>query len=153
MKNVKRVAHQSKQPSEKKLMGMLPYELKKGEGYMSARMQAHFRQVLLDWKNNLTQEMIATVNAIKETPTQFADLSDRATQEEQFNLQLRERDRDRRLIKKIDETVRRIDDDTYGYCEACGEEIGLRRLEARPTAVLCVDCKTLDEIREKQEGI
>lgn len=129
-----------------------PYKLHKGEKYMSEEMKDHFRKLLLAWKKSLTAEMDETVNYIKEAPGNLPDLGDRASREEQFRLELRERDRDRRLIRKIDESLALIDSNNYGYCEMCGEEIGLRRLEARPTATLCIDCKTLNEIKEKQGG-
>lgn len=113
-------------------------------------MREHFKKILLAWKSNLRLVVGRTVRYMKETASNFSDLSDRATQEETFSLELRERDRERQLIKKIDEALRILADGSYGYCEICGEEIGLRRLEARPTANLCIDCKTLDEIKEKQ---
>jgi DnaK suppressor protein len=89
---------------------------------------------------------------MKDDASNFPDPNDRATQESEFSLELRTRDRERKLIRKIEKTLEQIDADEYGYCEACGVEIGIRRLEARPTATLCIDCKTLDEIREKQMG-
>ena len=128
------------------------YKPKKGEAYMSPEMQAHFKKMLLTWKASLRQAVDRTVKYMKETATNFSDLSDRATQEETFGLELRERDRERKLIDKIDESLRVLDGGSYGYCEICGEEIGMRRLEIRPTATLCIDCKTLDEIKEKQIG-
>ena len=90
---------------------------------------------------------------MQEDVTNFADPADRATQEEEFSLELRNRDRERKLLKKIEQTLHKISDGDYGYCETCGVEIGLKRLEARPTADLCIDCKTLAEIREKQLGL
>lgn len=113
----------------------------------------HFRSILLAWKRNLMEEVDRTVGHMKDEATNFPDPNDRATQEEEFSLELRTRDRERKLIKKIDESLERIDDDEYGYCEACGVEIGVRRLEARPTATMCIDCKTLEEIKEKQTRI
>ena len=91
-----------------------------------------------------------TVTHMRDEAANFPDPVDRASQEEEFSLELRNRDRERRLIKKIERTLQRIEDDDFGYCDSCGEEIGIRRLEARPTAELCIDCKTLAEIREKQ---
>ena len=131
-------------------MGFEPYKIKKGEEYMSAGMREHFRQLLLQWKQSLMEEVDRTVGHMKEDASNFADPADRATQEEEFSLELRTRDRERKLIKKINEALSRLDLNTFGDCESCGIEIGLRRLEARPTAELCIDCKTLQEIKEKQ---
>ena len=127
-----------------------PYAAKKGEEYMNARQRAHFRKILETLKAELSQEIDRTVHTMQDEATVFADPNDRASQESDMALELRNRDRERKLIKKIDETIGRIDADEYGYCESCGVEIGLKRLEARPTATLCIDCKTLDELREKQ---
>jgi RNA polymerase-binding transcription factor len=132
--------------------GLPPYLPKKGEEYMNARQRAHFRQVLEALKVELSQDIGRTVQEMKHDATVFADPSDRASQESDIALELRNRDRERKLIKKIDETLLRIDHEDYGYCENCGIEIGLKRLEARPTATLCIDCKTLDEMKEKQSG-
>lgn len=130
--------------------GFTPYKLKKGEPYMSEAQHQHFRQILLTWKRELMEEVDRTVDHMKTDAANFADPADRATQEEEFSLELRTRDRERKLIKKIDEALSLIEMEEYGYCEACGVEIGIRRLEARPTATLCIDCKTLQEIKEKQ---
>jgi len=127
-----------------------PYELKKGEDYMNDAQLRHFTGILRAWKQGLMEEVDRTVGHMKDEATNFPDPNDRATQEEEFNLELRTRDRERKLIKKIDEALEKIDDDDYGYCEACGIEIGVRRLEARPTASMCIDCKTLEELKEKQ---
>ncbi|MFZ5653701.1 MAG: RNA polymerase-binding protein DksA [Pseudomonadota bacterium] len=127
-----------------------PYKEKRGEPYMSEQQREHFRRLLLEWKQELMAEVDRTVSHMKDDAANFPDPADRATQEEEFSLELRTRDRERKLIKKIDKTLEMIDSDEYGYCEQCGIEIGIRRLEARPTATLCVDCKTLDEIRERQ---
>ena len=127
-----------------------PYAQKKGEDYMNARMRSHFRKMLEQLKSELSQEIDRTVHTMQDEATVFADPNDRATQESDMALELRNRDRERKLIKKIDETIARIEANEYGYCESCGVEIGLKRLEARPTATLCIDCKTLDELREKQ---
>ncbi len=130
--------------------GFKPYEPKKGEEYMSEAQHEHFRQILRAWKRDLMEEVDRTVDHMKTDASNFADPADRATQEEEFSLELRTRDRERKLIKKIDESLNRIETQEYGYCGACGVEIGIRRLEARPTATLCIDCKTLQEIKEKQ---
>ncbi|MEZ5582170.1 MAG: RNA polymerase-binding protein DksA [Candidatus Competibacteraceae bacterium] len=129
-----------------------PYVLDDAEEYMSTAQLNHFRSLLLDWKNSLLDEVNRTVNHMQDDSGSFPDPNDRASQEEEFSLELRTRDRERKLIKKINETLAKIDADDYGYCESCGVEIGIRRLEARPTATLCIDCKTLQEIREKQVG-
>jgi DnaK suppressor protein len=128
-----------------------PYQTKRGEVYMNEPQREHFRAILLNWKAELMQEVDRTVSHMKDEAANFPDPADRATQEEEFSLELRTRDRERKLIKKIDSTIERIDQDDYGYCDACGVEIGIQRLEARPTASLCIDCKTLAEIKEKQE--
>jgi len=127
-----------------------PYAVKKGEEYMNAAQRKHFRKILETLKAELSQEIDRTVHTMQDEATVFADPNDRASQESDMALELRNRDRERKLIKKIDETIARIDADEYGYCESCGVEIGLKRLEARPTATLCIDCKTLDELRERQ---
>ena len=126
-----------------------PYEPKKGEEYMNDKQLEHFRKILENWKYELMEEVDNTIKELKDAGVP-ADPNDRASQEENFNLELRTRDRERKLIKKIEDTLQLIDDKDYGFCETCGVEIGLRRLEARPTAFLCIDCKTLDEIREKR---
>ena len=128
-----------------------PYKPKRGEQYMNEKQHEHFRNILMNWKNELMQEVDRTVSHMKDEAANFPDPADRATQEEEFSLELRTRDRERKLIKKIDSTMELIEQDDYGYCEACGIEIGIQRLEARPTATLCIDCKTLAEIKEKQE--
>lgn len=117
---------------------------------MNAKQRAHFRKILDALKNELSQDIDRTVHTMQDEATVFADPNDRASQESDIALELRNRDRERKLIKKIDETIARIDADDYGFCDNCGVEIGLKRLEARPTATLCIDCKTLDELREKQ---
>ena len=129
-----------------------PYSPKKGEGYMNPTQRAHFKKMLSALKVELSKDIDRTVHEMQDDATVFADPSDRASQESDISLELRNRDRERKLIKKIDETLLRIDKNDYGYCENCGIEIGLKRLEARPTATLCIDCKTLDEQREKQSG-
>ena len=138
---------------QESLLGSIePYQSSKDEEYMSEAMRGHFVRILEQWKRNLMEEVDRTVSHMKEEAANFADPADRATQEEEFSLELRTRDRERKLIKKIDKTLESIESDDYGLCETCGIEIGLRRLEARPTATQCVDCKTLDELREKQTG-
>ncbi len=127
-----------------------PYEPKAGEAYMSAGQLAHFRRILEATREELSQDIDRTVHTMQDEATVFADPNDRASQESDMALELRNRDRERKLIKKIDETIARIDAEDYGYCDKCGVEIGLKRLEARPTATLCIDCKELDEMRERQ---
>ncbi len=129
-----------------------PYEEKEGEEYMNEAQTKHFEAILKNWKDELMQEVDRTVHHMQDEATNFPDPNDRATQESEFSLELRTRDRELKLIKKIEQSLKDIEHGDYGYCEACGVEIGIRRLEARPTAVLCIDCKTLDEIREKQMG-
>ncbi|MDK2706067.1 RNA polymerase-binding protein DksA [Vibrio vulnificus] len=142
--------------SKKKTLGILaiagvePYQEKAGEEYMSPDQVAHFRKILEAWRNQLREEIDRTVHHMQDEAANFPDPVDRASQEEEFSLELRNRDRERRLIKKIEKTLDKIKDDDFGFCESCGVEIGIRRLEARPTADLCIDCKTLAEIKEKQ---
>lgn len=137
-------------PSGAGLFGVKPYEEKVGEEYMNEAQKNHFREILWRWKRELMEEVDRTKSHMQDGAARHPDPSDNATQEEEFNLELRTRDRERKLIKKIDEALIRIDNDEYGYCDACGIDIGIRRLEARPTAEMCIDCKTLDEIKEKQ---
>lgn len=132
--------------------GIEPYEADKGEEYMNAEQEAHFCAILEAWKASLMEEVDRTVHHMQDEAANFPDPNDRATQESEFSLELRTRDRERKLIKKIDATLEKIENHEYGFCDSCGVEIGIRRLEARPTATLCIDCKTLDEIREKQMG-
>ena len=127
-----------------------PYEPKKGEEYMSAKQLGHFRKILETLKKELSEDIDRTVHTMQDEATVFADPNDRASQETDIAIELRNRDRERKLIKKIDETLGRIDAEDYGFCDKCGVEIGIKRLEARPTATLCIDCKTLEELREKQ---
>jgi DnaK suppressor protein len=128
----------------------VPYKSKKGEEYMCARQLQHFRNMLESIKKGLGEDIDRTVHTMQDEATIFADPNDRASQETDIAIELRNRDRERKLIKKIDETLARIDAGDYGYCDKCGVEIGIKRLEARPTATLCIDCKTLDELKEKQ---
>jgi DnaK suppressor protein len=132
------------------LKRFVPYKAKKGEEYMNAKQLAHFREILDAWKTELSQDIDSTLHSMQDEETVFADPNDRATQESDMALELRNRDRERKLIKKINDTIARIDSEEYGYCESCGVEIGLERLQARPTATLCVECKTREEIRERQ---
>lgn len=127
-----------------------PYEPKSGEDYMSAKQLAHFRKILETLKKELSEDIDRTVHTMQDEATVFADPNDRASQETDIAIELRNRDRERKLIKKIDETLGSIESGDYGYCNKCGVEIGIKRLEARPTATLCIDCKTLDEMKERQ---
>jgi len=143
-------------PQDKKefaLSDFTPYDLKKGEEYMNDAQLAHFRTILSNWRQELMEEVDRTKEHMQTELENYADPNDRASQEEEFSLELRTRDRERKLLKKIQKTIDLIDKDDYGYCTACGVEIGIRRLEARPTADLCIDCKTLAEIKEKQLGV
>ena len=133
-----------------KLHNFEPYKEKKGEKYMNEKQREHFTKILNAWKNELMHEVDRTVVHMKDDAANFPDPADRASQEEEFSLELRTRDRERKLIKKIDDSLSNIKKEEYGYCETCGVEIGIRRLEARPTASQCIDCKSLDEIKEKQ---
>ncbi|MFB6348168.1 RNA polymerase-binding protein DksA [Moraxella marmotae] len=127
-----------------------PYQPAKDEEYMSDAQLAHFRSILRNWREELVSEAERTKAYIHEETNTMSDINDRATQEEEFALALRTRDRERKLIRKIDKSLAEIETGDYGFCETCGTEIGLRRLEARPTATQCIDCKTLSEIKEKQ---
>ncbi len=127
-----------------------PYVAVDNEEYMNDKQKEHFVSILTNWKTELLGEVDKTVTHMKDEVTNFPDPNDRASQEEEFALELRTRDRERKLIKKIEESMADIEEDEYGYCESCGVEIGIRRMEARPTATQCIDCKTLEEIKEKQ---
>ncbi len=133
-------------------MGIAYYQESEGEDYMNDKQLLHIEKILLAWRQSLMEEVDRTVTHMKDEAANFPDPSDRASQEEEFSLELRTRDRERKLIKKIEDALERLRDDYFGYCEACGIEIGLKRLEARPTATLCIDCKTLSEIKERQGG-
>lgn len=133
-----------------KNMGIALYKEADGEEYMNEKQLAHIESILLAWRQSLMEEVDRTVTHMKDDAANYPDPSDRASQEEEFSIELRTRDRERKLIKKIEDSLERLKEDDFGYCEACGIEIGLRRLEARPTATLCIDCKTLSEIKEKQ---
>ena len=132
------------------LHGIAPYVEKKNEEYMNENQREHFKLILKAWRLELMEEVDRTVSHMKDEAANFPDPADRATQEEEFSFELRTRDRERKLIKKIDKTLLRVEEDDYGFCDQRGVNIGIRRLEARPTANLCIDCKTLDEIKEKQ---
>ena len=135
-----------------KISKVTPYAERNGEEYMGVEQTEHFRKILNSWKHDLMQEVDRTVHHMQDEASNFPDPSDRASQEEEFALELRTRDRERKLIRKIDEAILTLDSRDYGYCHVCGIEIGVRRLEARPTATQCIDCKTLDEIKERQLG-
>ena len=131
-------------------LSFTPYQPAADEEYMNDAQVAHFQKILLDWKEQLINEAESTKSYIQDESTAMPDINDRATQEEEFALALRTRDRERKLIRKIDKSLAEIESGDYGFCQTCGVEIGLRRLEARPTATQCIDCKTLSEIKEKQ---
>jgi DnaK suppressor protein len=143
-------------PEAKKLLGVLAiagveaYQEQPGEEYMGEKQRDHFKNILSAWRNELREEVDRTVVHMKDEASNFPDPVDRAAQEEEFSLELRARDRERKLIKKIEKTLQLIENDEFGFCSTCGIEIGIRRLEARPTAEQCIDCKTLSEIKEKQ---
>lgn len=132
------------------LAGVEPYQAKEDEEYMNENQILHFKKILEAWRDQIHEETSRTVAYMQDEASNFPDPSDRATQEEEFSLELRNRDRERKLMKKIEHTLKKIETGDFGYCDSCGIEIGIRRLEARPTADLCIDCKTLSEIREKQ---
>lgn len=127
-----------------------PYEPKEGEEYMSEEQLAHFEKILENWRTELLEEAERTKSYIHEETRAMPDINDRASQEEEFALALRTRDRERKLVRKIEKSIATIRSGDYGFCDTCGTEIGLRRMEARPTATECIDCKTLAEIKEKQ---
>ena len=145
-KSVKKVT------AKKRATPISSYKGRKGEKYMSAAMKKHFNAVLIEWREHLRDEMQKTFDHLKNKGESYADPIDRASQEEEFAFELRTRDRERKLLNKIASSLEQIKQDDYGYCYACGIEIGVKRLEARPTATHCIDCKTLDEIKEKQLG-
>lgn len=130
--------------------GIEPYKEKAKEQYMNSNQVDHFRNILIAWKTNLLNEVSRTINLMQDENINHPDPNDRASQETDMSLELRNRDRERKLLKKIEQTITRVDSNDYGWCDRCGIEIGIRRLEARPTAELCVDCKTLNEIKERQ---
>lgn len=136
--------------AENLIHGIEPYKEKAKEKYMNPKQVSHFRSILIGWKTNLLDEVSKTIHLMQDENINHPDPNDRASQETDMSLELRNRDRERKLLKKIDLTIVRVDSDDYGWCDRCGVEIGVRRLEARPTAELCVDCKTLNEIKERQ---
>ncbi|GHA16024.1 RNA polymerase-binding transcription factor DksA [Arenicella chitinivorans] len=136
--------------SDNLIHGIEPYNEKAGEEYMNSQQVEHFRNILLSWKRNLLDEVSRTIHLMQDENINHPDPNDRASQETDMSLELRNRDRERKLLKKIEQTLVRVDNQDYGWCDRCGIEIGIRRLEARPTAELCVDCKTLNEIKERQ---
>ena len=151
-KAVRKQAPSTRTPQGTIVDDIAPYEESAGEEYMNEAQRAHFRDILLAWKRELMEEVDRTVHHMQDEAANFPDPNDRATQESEFSMELRTRDRERKLIKKIDEALDKLEHNEYGWCDSCGVEIGIRRLEARPTATLCIDCKTLDEIREKHLG-
>ena len=158
---VKKVAAKKKSPAKKNIINpadfdsfaksFAPYKISKTEKYMNKSQKKHFINILNSWKNALDNEQEKTEKLIQQDQSNFPDSLDRASKEEEFMLELRKRERERKLISKIELSLKDIDDDFYGYCETCGVEIGIKRLEARPTATKCIDCKTVDEIKEKQQ--
>lgn len=149
----KQVSRKPPAPRTSGLAGDIkPYKPKRGEAYMNKPQRAHFEEILVAWKRELMEEVDRTVHHMQDEASNFPDPNDRASQESEFSLELRTRDRERKLLRKIDEALKALEINEYGWCESCGSEIGIRRLEARPTASLCIDCKTLDEIRERQIG-
>lgn len=149
-RSTKSVKTKSNTSTEQGFLGIPPYVVKQDEEYMNPEQLAHFRNLLNKWKQQLMQEADSTVYHMKEDAALYPDPIDRASQEEGFNLELRTRDRERKLLKKIEQALDKLDKGDYGFCEDCGAEIGIRRLEARPTAVKCIDCKTFEEIKERQ---
>ena len=134
-----------------KFLNFKPYKAKKGEDYMCSSQIDHFKTILLEWKNLLMKEADKTVEHMKKDSTKLSDPNDAATQEEEFRLELRTRDRERKLIMKIDQALQRVDDGHYGYCEDTGEPIGIKRLEARPIATFCIEAQERHERLEKTQ--
>ena len=134
-----------------KFLNFKPYKAKKGEDYMCSSQINHFKTILLEWKNLLMKEADKTVEHMKKDSTKLSDPNDAATQEEEFRLELRTRDRERKLIMKIDQALQRVDDGHYGYCEDTGEPIGIKRLEARPIATLCIEAQERHERLENTQ--
>ena len=147
----KKTTKQDKYEEAQFLASIKPYVLKKNEKYMNAKQQKHFQDILGTWKEQLQIEQDRTADKIQQNVSHFPDESDRATHEEEFTLELRTRERERKLLSKINESIEDLRSDDYGYCSSCGIEIGIRRLEARPTATRCIDCKTIEEIHERQQ--
>ena len=132
--------------------GFEPYHEQPGEEYMNPNQEAHFRELLLAWRQSLMEDVDRTVDHMKVDSVHCPDPNDRATQESDMELELRTRERERKLLSKIDKALHKLDDHEYGYCEECGVEIGIGRLDARPTADLCIACKTRQEVLEAQQG-
>ncbi|QJC30855.1 RNA polymerase-binding protein DksA [Enterobacteriaceae endosymbiont of Macroplea appendiculata] len=132
------------------IAGVQPYQLQPHEKYMNHKQLLHFKQILQAWCNKLKSNKKLTIRYIKNKTSNYPDLIDRAVQEEELNLTLRNQEREQTLIKQIEHTLSKLNTNNFGYCDICAVEIGIKRLEARPTANLCIDCKTLSEIREKQ---
>jgi DnaK suppressor protein len=130
--------------------GISPYATRRGEAYMSTKQLRHFENILGSWKGELMNEVDRTVHHMQDEAANFPDPNDRATQESEFGLELRTRDRERKLLRKIDSALARIDEGSYGFCDETGEEIGLKRLEARPVATLCVEAQERREMAERQ---
>jgi DnaK suppressor protein len=150
-KKVTKKASSVKQENpDNSIHGIQPYKEKAREKYMNPKQVEHFRNILIAWKTSLLDEVSRTIHLMQDENINHPDPNDRASQETDMSLELRNRDRERKLLKKIDQTIARVDSNDYGWCDRCGIEIGIRRLEARPTAELCVDCKTLNEIKERQ---
>jgi len=147
----KKTTKQDKYEEAQFLASIKPYVLKKNEKYMNAKQQKHFQDILGTWKEQLQIEQDRTADKIQQNVSHFPYESDRATHEEEFTLELRTRERERKLLSKINESIDDLKSDDYGYCSSCGIEIGIRRLEARPTATRCIDCKTIEEIHERQQ--
>ncbi len=150
-KAIAKKATAKKYEEAKFLASIKPYALKKNEKYMNAKQKQHFLAILDSWAEQLQIEQNRTADKIQENVTNFPDESDRATHEEEFTLELRTRERERKLLSKINESIDDLKSNDYGYCASCGIEIGIRRLEARPTATRCIDCKTIEEIHERQQ--
>lgn len=149
--NKKKTRTEVTKPSSDSLIHGIPrYSPKKREEYMNINQTDHFRNILKAWKKSLAEEIDRTIHTMQDETINHPDPNDRASQEAEMSLELRSRDRERKLISKIEKTISFLDSGDYGYCERCGVEIGIERLEARPTANQCIDCKTLDEIKEKQ---
>ena len=146
-----KVASKKKYEESQFLASIKPYALKKNEKYMNAKQKKHFLSILDSWAEQLQIEQNRTAEKIQENVSNFPDESDRATHEEEFTLELRTRERERKLLSKINESIDDLKSNDYGYCASCGIEIGIRRLEARPTATRCIDCKTIEEIHERQQ--
>ncbi|QJC33317.1 RNA polymerase-binding protein DksA [Enterobacteriaceae endosymbiont of Donacia clavipes] len=132
------------------IAGVSPYKLESNEKYMNKKQLLHFKKILQSWKNKINSKINNTISYIQNKASNFPDIIDRASQEEEFNLLLRNKDRERKLIKKIEKTLKKVETKNFGYCDCCEVEIGIKRLEAHPTANLCIDCKTLAEMRGKQ---